>query len=71
MLDEIGSFVLRLEENPVLYRGLISGYTAVDAAFVGTMDVDNGWRRADIAADFGFLRLRNDALYCDESRQFT
>jgi hypothetical protein len=55
----------------MLYRGLISGDTAVAAAFVGNMDVDNAWFRADIAADFGFLRLRNGGLYRDESRRFT
>jgi len=49
----------------VLYRGLISGYTAVEAAFVGNKDVGKGWLRADIAADFGFLRFRNDGLYRD------
>ena len=55
----------------MLSRGLISGYTAVEAAFVGNKNVDKRWLRADIAADFGFLKLRNAELHCDGSRQFT
>jgi hypothetical protein len=55
----------------VLYRGLISGYIAGEAAFVGNEDVGNGWLRADNASDFAFLRLRNDGLYRAERRWFT
>jgi len=63
--------VSRLGGAAVLSRGLISGYTAVEAAFVGNKNVDQRWLRADIAADFGFLKLRNAGLHCDGSRQFT
>jgi hypothetical protein len=39
----------------LLYRGLISGYTAVEAAFVGNKDVGKGWLRGDVVTDLGFL----------------
>jgi len=55
----------------VLYRGLISGYTAPQAAFVGGKRLTKHDSMMDIAAEFPFLKFKSCRIYRSISRQYT